>query len=145
LEKILLNPDIDIYTRYGAMFALRNIASDEAVTVICKGLRNAQDNPLYKHEIAFVLGQMANPTSENALRDCLLDEQQDEMVRHECAEALGALGTQSAENILRPLMTCENRIVRESVEIALDINDYEMSGKLEYCNGADIIRAVPLS
>lgn len=48
---------------------------------------------LFRHEIAFVLGQLAEPVSVPALRAALADLSQHEMVRHECAEALGAVAT----------------------------------------------------
>jgi deoxyhypusine monooxygenase len=38
LERILLDENRSLFERYRAMFALRNIASDEAVLAICQGI-----------------------------------------------------------------------------------------------------------
>lgn len=44
---------------------------------------------LFRHEIAYVLGQIQHDACVKQLTDNLKDPQENPMVRHECAEALG--------------------------------------------------------
>ena len=53
-------------------------------------------NPLLKHEIAFVLGQLEHPAAVDALCAAVRSEEEHGMVRHEAAEALGAIGSPDA-------------------------------------------------
>jgi len=61
-------------------------------------------------------------------------------VRHECAESLGAIGTLECKSALEKYLKDPERIVRESVEVALDICEYELSNTLDYADGHDIIK-----
>uniref|UniRef100_A0A8D8UQJ0 Deoxyhypusine hydroxylase n=1 Tax=Cacopsylla melanoneura TaxID=428564 RepID=A0A8D8UQJ0_9HEMI len=90
LKNILLDENEDLYMRYKAMFNF-DINSVESTLALTEGL--SCGSSLYRHEIAFVLGQMQNPSSIPALTSALEDQSQNEMVRHECAEALGAIAT----------------------------------------------------
>jgi deoxyhypusine monooxygenase len=55
------------------------------------------------------------------------------MVRHEAAEALGSLGDEEGvEDTLRRFLHDKEKVVRESVIVALDIADYEKGGETEY-------------
>lgn len=54
LAKVLLDENSSLFTRYRAMFALRNLQTKEAVTALCLGLKSG--STLYRHEVAFVLG-----------------------------------------------------------------------------------------
>lgn len=49
-----------------------------------------EDSALFRHEVAYVLGQIQSPISIPELRARLVKEDENCMVRHECAEALGA-------------------------------------------------------
>lgn len=57
------------------------------------------------------------------------------MVRHECAEALGAIARPSCLEILRAFAGDEERVVRESCEVALDMYEYENSAQFQYADG----------
>ena len=57
------------------------------------------------------------------------------MVRHECAEALGAIATQECTATLREFLKDDERVVRESCVVALDMCDYESSGAFQYADG----------
>lgn len=57
------------------------------------------------------------------------------MVRHECAEALGAIATDECRSILEKYLKDQERVVRESCEVALDMCDYENSEEFQYANG----------
>jgi deoxyhypusine monooxygenase len=126
-----------LYSRYAAMFELRDIGSDEAIQALCDGLKCK--NPLLKHEVAFVLGQLQNPISIPALEYGLTDVKENEMVRHECAEALGAIGTPECYSILSKFLEDPVDVVRESCIVGLDICEYELSNSLHYADGRAII------
>nr|NVI76106.1 nero [Cucujiformia] len=83
LKSSLCCEDSSLFNRYRAMFALRNIGSEDAVKALGEALKCG--SALFKHEIAFVLGQLQHPTSISYLRASLEDNEENEMVRHECA------------------------------------------------------------
>nr|NVI76086.1 nero [Cucujiformia] len=83
LKCILINDEISLFERYRAMFALRNIGSPDAVKALGEALNCG--SALFKHEIAFVLGQMQHKDSVRFLKQTLEDTEENEMVRHECA------------------------------------------------------------
>ena len=61
------------------------------------------------------------------------------MVRHECAETLGSIGTEKCREILEIYLKDQQRVVRESCEVALDISDYVNSDQFQYCNGLNLV------
>ncbi|KAM3507566.1 hypothetical protein MY10362_001708 [Beauveria mimosiformis] len=138
LGKQLMDEKLPLFLRYRAMFSLRDLASPPdmptavpAVLALAKGL----DDPsaLFRHEIAFVFGQLSHPASIPALTKALSDVNEASMVRHEAAEALGSLGEEEGvEDILRPFLHDKEKVVRESIIVALDMVDYEQSGEAEY-------------
>lgn len=130
LAAIYLNPKECLYKRYKAMFSLRDMKTKEAVDVLGQGF--GDDSDLYKHEIAFVFGQMRMKESVKYLIKTLDDKTQHGMVRHECAEALGAIGTKDAFEALQKHINDDVDVVRESVEVALDIHEYENNSDEEY-------------
>ncbi|CAH1402561.1 unnamed protein product [Nezara viridula] len=140
LKEILLNDEIDLFDRYKAMFALRDINSPESILALCEGL--FVGGALFRHEIAFVLGQLQNEISIPHLIKALEDLSQNEMVRHECAEALGSIANEECFNILRVFLNDESRVVRESCDVALDMADYAMSNEFQYANTALLVQSV---
>ena len=138
LEKTLLDTEIPLFKRYRAMFALRDLASPpdlptatDAVKVLAKGLHDP--SPLFRHEIAFVFGQLCHPGSIPSLMATLGDKNEVGMVRHEAAEALGSLGDhKGVEDTLKQYANDPERVVRDSVIVALDMAEYENSGEMEY-------------
>ncbi|CAF3225301.1 unnamed protein product [Rotaria socialis] len=139
LKKILLDENQSLFERYRALFALRNIASDEAVLAICEGFQAS--SALFRHEIAFVLGQLQSVSSVPALRQQLSILSENYMVRHECAETLGSIGTAECRHILETYLHDNERVVRESCEVALDISDYVNSADFQYCNGLNLVES----
>lgn len=133
LERQYLDESRSIYQRYKALFALRNIGTKEAVDCIAKGFYGEGRSALFEHEVAFVYGQMGHPDSVEHLATVLADTLRHEMVRHECAEALGSVGTSEALAVLTRFVNDGSRIVRESVEVALDIHAHKNSAEPEYC------------
>ena len=79
------------------------------------------DDPsaLFRHEVAFALGQMQAPGAVGVLKRVLRDATDDEMVRHECAEALGAIATEECVDALRDACVDGCRVVRETATLAL--------------------------
>ena len=90
---------------------------------------------LFRHEIAYVLGQMQHKACVPQLIQQLRKLQENPMVRHECAEALGSIAQDECQEILKEYATDNERVVRESCEVALDMCEYEQSGELHYADG----------
>lgn len=133
LQAMLMNQELPLFERYRAMFSLRNRASKDAVLALCTGLKEPK-SALFRHEIAYVLGQLQHPASVPALLEALAREDDVDMVRHECAEALGSIASpeamQALENYQRNVKT--PRVVRESCDVALDMAAYENSTELHF-------------
>jgi len=126
LEYILLDKSETLFDRYRAMFALRDLMTDESATSLAKGL-HCDSSALFRHEIGFVLGQMQNSAVTNQLVECVKNVNENPMVRHECAEALGSIANEESLATLREFLTDSSRVVRESCEVALDMYEYEKS------------------
>lgn len=142
LRSKLLNAELPLFERYRAMFGLRNIGTPEAVDALADGF--ADSSPLFKHEIAFVFGQMLSPHSVPSLIRVLEDGQESDMVRHEAAEALGGIGTPEVLPHLKEWMTREDspRVVKESCQVAVDMWEYENSDQFQYADGLNKAPAV---
>ncbi|XP_037824181.1 deoxyhypusine hydroxylase-like [Lucilia sericata] len=133
LKAIYLDPKNSLFDRYRAMFSLRNMRTEESVLAITEGLKDS--SALFRHEVAFVLGQLQEPCSIPYLKENLEDRLENEMVRHECAEALGAIASQECIDILSRYAEDEKRVVKESCVIALDMCEYENSPEFQYADG----------
>ena len=129
----LLDSSLSLFKRYRAMFSLRNANNVEAVNQLIKGFGDT--NPLFKHEVAFVLGQLENPLATAALQSTLEDASEDSVVRHECADALGAIAEDKSLEILHKFVTDAEPIVRESCIVALDMHQYKKSDEFQYADG----------
>ncbi|GAA5937026.1 deoxyhypusine monooxygenase [Sporobolomyces koalae] len=129
LERILLDRNLSLFERYRAMFALRNDGSRPAVLSLAKGFED--ESALFRHEIAFVFGQLSSPDSVPALIDVLQRTDEQDMVRHEAAEALGGIATDECFPILKEFAQRMDvpRVVRESCVVALDMYEYERSNE----------------
>lgn len=123
LQSQLMDPSLDLYHRYKAMFALRNRGTEEAVLALCTGF--ADSSALFRHEIAYVLGQLQHPASIPALAKQLRLVDEAPMVRHECAEALGSIATEECLAIVREFEQDPADVVRESCLVARDMYEYE--------------------
>ena len=138
-EQQLHDHTLSLFKRYRALFALRNIGGTKAVEALTTGF---QDNSaLFKHEIAYVLGQMKHSAAISALLERLKDTQENPMVRHECAEALGSIATEECLTILQEFSSDEERVVRESCLVALDMYKYEHSQSFQYADTLSIINS----
>ena len=110
LRTRLLDSSLPLFKRYRAMFSLRNLCSDEAVLALAEGFSDS--STLFKHEIAYVFGQMCHRASIPALKAVLQDAEEHPMVRHEAAEALGGIGDDSITAFLQSFQHDSNPIVR---------------------------------
>jgi len=122
LEKTLLDETEEMWTRYRALFSLRDLSTDIAVETICKAFTTK--SALLRHEIAFVLGQMMNRTALPALNKVLLNTEEHGMVRHEAAEAIGSIAEDDSLEMLNKLRTDKERVVAESCDVALDMHSF---------------------
>ncbi|KRX99141.1 Deoxyhypusine hydroxylase [Trichinella pseudospiralis] len=104
LEMILLDCTAKLWDRYQALFTLKHIGLE------------SDGSALLRHEVAFVLGQLANPAAMDVLKRRLCKMDENCMVRHECAEALGAIGNLECRLILEQFLQDKERVVRESCE-----------------------------
>ncbi|XP_076244142.1 deoxyhypusine hydroxylase nero [Calliopsis andreniformis] len=132
LRDILFDENISLFERYRAMFSLRNLHTSESVLALSKALRIG--STLFRHEVAFVLGQLQEEIAVPYLHASLDDKDENEMVRHECAEALGSIATPDCFSILNKYLNDSKRVVRESCIIALDMCEYENSTEFQYAD-----------
>ncbi|KXT03247.1 hypothetical protein AC578_4770 [Pseudocercospora eumusae] len=138
LQRKLMDPSLPLFKRYRAMFALRDLASPPdlptavpAINALATGFKDS--SALFRHEIAFVFGQLSHPASIPALTECLGDLKEASMVRHEAAEALGSLGEEEGvEETLKRFLDDPEQVVRDSIVVALDMAEYEKSGQMDY-------------
>lgn len=138
LEQKLLDTSLPLFKRYRAMFALRDLASPPdlptavpAVEALAAGFKDP--SALFRHEIAFVFGQLSHPASIPSLVECLSDTKEASMVRHEAAEALGSLGEEDGvEDMLKQFLNDPEQVVRDSIIVALDMAEFERNGDMEY-------------
>jgi deoxyhypusine monooxygenase len=109
-----------LWDRYKALFALRNLNTDVATKKIAAGKINSkmnliciflglfcEDSALFRHEVAYVLGQIQSPVAIDELKQRLCKPMENGMVRHECAEALGSIATEECLQILRQFLNDE--------------------------------------
>ncbi|EEH40212.1 deoxyhypusine hydroxylase [Paracoccidioides lutzii Pb01] len=138
LKQTLLDSKLPLFQRYRAMFALRDLASPPnlptavpAIEALAEGFKDS--SALFRHEIAFVFGQLSHPASIPSLTATLNNREEASMVRHEAAEALGSLGEEEGvEETLRLFLNDPEQVVRDSVIVALDMAEYEKNREKEY-------------
>lgn len=138
MKKTLLDTAEPLFRRYRAMFALRDLASPPtlptavpAIEALAAGFQDG--SALFRHEIAFVFGQLSHPASIPSLYKTLGDKGESCMVRHEAAEALGSMGDEEGvEGMLKEFVEDKEEVVRESVVVALDMAAFERSGETQW-------------
>ncbi|KAK5000399.1 deoxyhypusine hydroxylase [Elasticomyces elasticus] len=148
LEETLLDTSLPLFQRYRAMFALRDLSSPPtlptAVTAV-QALARGFDDPsaLFRHEIAFVFGQLSHPASIPSLVQTLSNPLEESMVRHEAAEALGSLGDEEGvTDVLKRFLNDPEQVVRDSIVVALDMAEFEKNGEIEYATIPETAQAV---
>lgn len=78
LQKNLLDPSLSLFHRYRAMFSLRDANSDSSALALVSGFDDK--SALFRHEIAFVLGQMQRIVTIPGLADILKNKGEHRMV-----------------------------------------------------------------
>jgi len=123
LGDLLCNADRSLFERYTAMFSLRNQNTEASVLQLCRGF--ADNSAVFRHEVAYVLGQIQHVASVPALALRLQDLNEHAMVRHEAAEALGSINDERCAPLLEAFQEAEkDSIVKESCDVALSIAEY---------------------
>eukprot|EP00727_Mastigamoeba_balamuthi_P001390 m51a1_g11248 putative deoxyhypusine hydroxylase (308) ;mRNA; f:31702-32625 len=130
LRALLLDGAAPLYERYRAMFALRNRARGladpaEVLEALCAALLDVASGALFRHEVAYVLGQLQMPGSVWALRRVLDNAEEPAIVRHECAEAMGSIATPECLEALERAKHDSHEVVSQSCQVALDILAFE--------------------
>lgn len=152
LQSHLLDTTLPLFSRYRAMFALRDLASPPdlptaipAIHALASGFSDG--SALFRHEIAFIFGQLSHPVSIPSLISVLSNKAEKSMVRHEAAEALGGLAgeEEGVEEVLRGFLKDEEEVVRDSVIVALDMAAFEKGGEREYAVVPDLAGGEGLS
>lgn len=129
LREKLMDTSTSLFQRYRAMFSLRNVNSDESALALLDGFRDS--SALFRHEVAYVLGQMQRAVTTEGLAEVLRNKSEHRMVRHEAAEALGAIGGEKIEEILREYLHDGEAVVEESCHVALDTIEYWNTGEFD--------------
>lgn len=78
---------------------------------------------------------MQHPAAVPALCAALQRSGENPMVRHEAAEALGSIGKKECLDVLQRYRGDQERVVKESCEVALDMLEYENSDQFQYADG----------
>lgn len=120
LKNNLIDGSLPLFKRYRAMFSLRNIGDEKAVLALGNGFTE-KNSALFRHEIAYVFGQLRHEASVPFLKRVIDDLNEESMVRHECAEALGSIGTEEALSILKAHINDRCDIVSQSCIVGLGI------------------------
>ncbi|KAK0539357.1 deoxyhypusine hydroxylase [Tilletia horrida] len=130
LERSLLSTQTPLDARFRALFELRGLANagseadaHAAIDIIARGF--SDDSALLKHELAYVLGQIANPYANASLVAVLKNTAEDPMVRHEAAEALGAISSPESLPVLQEYINDADVSVRETCELAIEKIKYD--------------------
>lgn len=124
--RILVDPQRALTERFRALFTLRNLGGEDAITWISRGFTD--DSALLKHELAYCLGQMQDRGAIPVLTRVLQDRDQDAMVRHEAGEALGAIGDSSVLDLLREFSSDPVVEVAETCQLAVRRLEWLQSG-----------------
>eukprot|EP00921_Rhytidocystis_pertsovi_P009449 GHVQ01015191.1.p1 GENE.GHVQ01015191.1~~GHVQ01015191.1.p1 ORF type:complete len:263 (+),score=29.17 GHVQ01015191.1:200-988(+) len=119
ISEAIRDSTVCITQRMRALFLARHAGGEAAVEALIGGLRLQPASVLFRHEIAYVLGQLGNSTAIETLNDLLDDLEEDDMVRHEAAEALAAIGSQESIELLIKHSHDKVAPVRETCELAL--------------------------
>ncbi|XP_010262263.1 PREDICTED: deoxyhypusine hydroxylase-B-like [Nelumbo nucifera] len=127
LREVLLNEEKGMYERYGALFALRNLGGDGAISAIIDSL--GAKSALLRHEVAYVLGQLQNKAASAALSEVVKNVNEHPMVRHEAAEGLGSIADSQSVSLLEEFAMDPEPIVSQSCEVALSMLEFERLGK----------------
>lgn len=132
LKAMVMDEQRRMFERYSALFALRNKGGKDAVLALGEVFKAR--SALLKHEVAYVMGQLADQHSAAVLTEVLKNSAEHAMVRHEAAEALGAIASSKTVVLLKEYAADPEPIVAHSCVVALDMIEFEMSGAFQYAD-----------
>lgn len=78
LKKKFLDTSLSLFHRYRAMFSLRDVNNDASALALVSGF--SDNSALFRHEVAFVLGQMQRPITIPGLADVMSNKDEHRMV-----------------------------------------------------------------
>eukprot|EP01025_Chloroclados_australasicus_P052486 TRINITY_DN611_c0_g3_i1.p3 TRINITY_DN611_c0_g3~~TRINITY_DN611_c0_g3_i1.p3 ORF type:complete len:302 (-),score=31.00 TRINITY_DN611_c0_g3_i1:784-1689(-) len=113
----LTSPETSLPTKYRLLFSLRNVKNASALRGLVYALQDT--SILFRHDVAFCLGQRQQQEAVAVLINVLKDPTEHPMVRHEAGEALGAIGSPECIAPLKKHRTDEQQEVRETCQLAL--------------------------
>lgn len=152
LKTTLLDSSAELSDRYAALFSLRGIkdrlgnASMLAARAIAYAMRHDTSSALFRHELAFVLAQVAFgvPDSEliELIASCFQNTTEHCMVRHEAAVALGSIGGDKSREVMSAYIAGrqveandqDEAIVIESCMVSLESLGYWENPTVRSCN-----------
>eukprot|EP01071_Lankesteria_metandrocarpae_P012169 Lankesteria_metandrocarpae@DN5546_c0_g1_i1.p1 len=117
ISSALESENTPIAQRMSMLFWAKQLGGNAAVEVLRKGLGHS--SVLFKHELAYVLGQIGEMSAVEVLVQLLEDNAEHDMVRHEAAEALAALNAVAYRPVLEKYITAQSAPIRETCQIAL--------------------------
>lgn len=117
----LKSDEVSIVVKMSHLYALREWGGTEATSLLIQALKDKTtiDSVLFRHEAAYVLGQLGSPMAISFLEDTLADNSEDEMVRHEAAEALAAIGSEHSMTTLSGYLEDPSLPVKETCQLAV--------------------------
>ncbi|XP_026193044.1 deoxyhypusine hydroxylase [Cyclospora cayetanensis] len=117
----LSDKNVSIVVKMSHLFSLREHGGREAAELLVRALKDRAtvDSVLFRHEAAYVLGQLGSPESISFLEDTLADMTEDELVRHEAAEALAAIGSDTSLTTLSAYLEDASHPVKQTCELAV--------------------------
>lgn len=90
--------------RFRALFTLKNIGGLKAIEQIRNCFKD--ESALLKHELAYCLGQMQDPSAIYILTEVLKDVTQEPMVRHEAGITLFNMFAATAALLMQHVLPC---------------------------------------
>lgn len=118
LADVLLDQSTPTWDQFRAMFALRNIGTQDAQDILVKAM-GVSKNALVGHDIAYILTNIPSNDCIDVLYARLSDCNENVLVRHVCGEALAEMDNKHAHELARQFLNDDDIVIRESVEGAL--------------------------
>ncbi|GFR42487.1 hypothetical protein Agub_g3282 [Astrephomene gubernaculifera] len=122
LKQKLLDPKTTLPEKYRVLFSLRNVKGAAAHDALELALKD--ESALFRHDVAFCLGQRQDTRAISVLTNILHNTEEHPMVRHEAGEALGAIATDECLPPLRDHEEDQVLEVAETCQLALQRIEY---------------------
>ncbi|KAJ2519407.1 deoxyhypusine hydroxylase [Coemansia sp. RSA 2049] len=126
--------EVPLSQRYRALFSLKGLGDDAAAEIIGEALGLEGDSDLFKHEVAYCLGQMGKTAAIPALVKAMALVDSHDMVRHEAAESLGAISDPSVIPELEKYTDDPCQALAETCVLAIEKIRYDHSEGAQKAN-----------